>query len=457
MTHQRSAQMTSEDGHVPAHGGQEAGDGTTPLPDGVDTVELVLGDSAGILRGKRIPAAMWSDVAEHGVAIANLLFEWSPLCEVRDDAPYSAIPNGIPDIHLTPLLDTLRRVPWRPGAARVLCEAREADGSPVRVDPRDALRRVVRRATELGYEAKTAFEIEFYLLDAATHRPREDTMQCYSMERGASYEAVLAPIRNLIRAFGIPVEACNTEYAQGQFEVNLRYGEALETADGAIQFRNAVKEIAHQHGWLATFMAKPFDGLSGSGVHIHQSLWREGRNAFSDEDGRLSEIGRFYLGGLQRHMPALTLLGSPTPNAMKRREDYSFCPTTATWGGDNRTVGIRVIEGRPSAVRIEQRDAAADCNPYLVIAAQIAAGLDGIERRTEPSARCDRDGYADEDAVALARTIPEAVHALRDSAFATEVFDPLLIETFIGFCEFEHRAIHSHVTELERQRYLEAF
>jgi glutamine synthetase len=427
-----------------------------PLPEGVHTVELVVGDSAGILRGKRMPAAMWPHVVRHGVAMANVIFEWSPCCEIRTDAPYSALADGVPDVHLMPLTETLQPVPWRPGTARVLCRAIEADGSAVRVDPREALLRQLDHAATLGYEPRAAFEIEFYLLDPQTRRPREDSIQCYSIERGARYEDVLAPMRDLIAAFGIPIEGCNTEYAPGQFEVNIRYDQTLQMADMAVQFRNAVKEIAAQHGFLATFMAKPFGDLSGSGVHIHQSLWRDGENLFSD-GGRLSELGRHYLGGLQHHMPALTLFGSPTPNAFKRRADYSFCPTTASWGGDNRTVGLRVIEGEGSAVRIEQRDGAADCNPYLTIAAQLAAGLDGIERSLEPGPRCDGDGYRSADAVRLADDVPSAIAALEASELARTALDPLLVESFIGFCRCEHEAVTSQVSELERDRYLEAY
>jgi len=156
-------------------------------------------------------------------------------------------------------------------------------------------------------------------------------------------------------------------------------------------------------------------------------------------------------------MPALTLFGSPTPNAFKRRADYSFCPTTATWGGDNRTVGIRVIEGEDDAVRIEQRDGSADCNPYLAMAAQIAAGLDGLERQLEPGPRCAGDGYTDGDAVRLADSVPDAIAALQRGDPPLHAFDPLLIETYIGFCATEHRAVTSRVSDIERERYLEAY
>jgi glutamine synthetase len=437
-------------------GQASAPDAVAALPEGVHTVELVVGDSAGVLRGKRVPATMWPNVLRNGVALANVIFEWSPNCEIRDDAPYSRLTGGVPDVHIHPIVETLRAVPWRPGSARVLCEAVEHGGQPVPIDPRRALKRVLDDVAALGYDVKAAVEIEFHLLDPLTRRPREESLQCYSIERGGLYEEVLAPMRNLITEFGIPIEACNTEYAPGQFEVNVRYGDALTAADMAVQFRNAVKEIATQHGWLATFMPKPYDDLGGSGVHIHQSLWRDGENAFSD-GGQLSELGRFYLGGLQRHMPDMTLLGSPTPTAYKRRQDYSFCPTTASWGGDNRTVGLRVIEGDPNAVRIEQRDASADCNPYLALAAQVAAGLDGMRNSIEPGPRCDADGYTTDAAPRLATSVPEAIAALEGSELARATFDPMLLETYAGFCRYEHDAIYGRVSDLERERYMEAY
>jgi glutamine synthetase len=325
----------------------------------------------------------------------------------------------------------------------------------VPIDPREALKRQVGRAAAMGFDVQAALEVEFYLLEPATGLPRETTIQCYSIERGALYEPVIGPMRRQMEDYGIPIEACNTEYAPGQFEVNIRYGEVLGSVDRFVHFRNAVKEIAADHGWLATFMAKPFTEHSGSGLHVHQSLWQGGSNAFSDGSGQLSDVGRHYLAGLVEHMPHLTLFGSPSPNALKRRQDYSFCPTTATWGGDNRTVAVRVIEGADDTVRLEQRDGSANCNPYLLVAAQLAAGLDGIERELEPPPIAG-DGYANTEAPRLADNVPDAVAALRGGELAWSAFEPLLVETFIGYCQVEHDAIHAEVSEVERRRYLEA-
>ena len=230
----------------------------------------------------------------------------------------------------------------------------------------------------------------------------------------------------------------------------------MRTADNAIWFRTAVKDIAAQHGYLASFMAKPFTNESGCGMHIHQSLWKNGRNVFAD-GGKLSKVGRHYLGGLQTHMRELALLGSPTPNAMRRRKPYTFCPTTDAWAVDNRTVGLRVIQGSDNAVRIEQRDGASDCNPYLVLAAQIAAGLDGIARKLEPAPPSEGDEYADQLGNPLPTSIPEACELLEGSSFAKDVMDPRLVEALCAIARFEHDTIFGVVSDAELARYADVF
>lgn len=425
------------------------------LPEGIHTVQLAVPDAAGVLRGKLIPAPAWRAVAEDGIHMASVLYTWTPRCEIRPDDEWLDPDKGWPDMHVLPL-DDLRVVPWRPGFAITLCDTREEDDGELPVSPRTALQRVLAKAAGLGFEVRIGFEVEFYLLDAQTKQPRHQDIQCYGLARAAEYEDVLGPMRNDLIALGIPIEAANTEYAPGQVEINVRYDEAMRTADNAVLFRNAVKEIAAQHGYLATFMAKLSHDQSGSGVHVHHSLWRDGKNVFSDE-GHLSDTGRWYLGGLQKHMPEFTLFGSPTPNSYKRRQAYSFCPKNASWGHDNRTVALRVIEGSESAVRIEQRDGSSDANPYLIMAAQIAAGLRGVEQQIEPGPPTDADAYADRSAVPLPSNIPEAVEALEKSDLAHEVFGDLLVRVVTGGARHEHAYVNERVSDIERERYLEAF
>jgi glutamine synthetase len=426
------------------------------LPEGTHTVELAVPDAFGVLRGKRVPASSWPTVAVSGLHMCSVIFSWTPRCEIRDSDEWLPPERGWPDMHVRPMPETIRAVPWRPGSAMVLCDVTEEDGNELAVSPRRVLQSVVDRAADMGFVVNIGFEIEFYLLDAQTLEPRHGDIQCYGIARGSEYEPVLAPMRNQLVDFEIPIEASNTEYAPGQVEVNVRYGEALATADRAVLFRNAVREIAAQHGYVASFMAKIRSNQSGSGLHLHHSLWRDGRNAFA-EDGGLSELGRHYLGGLQQHMAEFSLFGSPTPNAFKRRQPYSFCPMSASWGIDNRTTGLRVIEGADSSVRIEQRDGSADANPYLIMAAQIAAGLDGVEHGVEPGPRQVGDAYAQPSAPALPMTVPEAAALLEKSELAAKVFGDKLVSVVCGLARHEHMLINSEVSEVERARYLDAF
>ncbi len=428
---------------------------TDDLVAGTHTVVVALGDLSGILRGKRLHASMWESVAEHGMAMAGAIFVLDMTCDIWD-TPFANMDNGYPDIYVVPVPGTLRPVPWAEGTMLALGAATQEGGSPVPVDPRRALQSVLAKVDDLGYVAKVGVELEFYLLDPETKLPVDKGVQVYGIARGAQFEHVLGPIRNQCTEFGIPIEVSNPEYSSGQFEVNIKYGEALTAVDNAILFRNAVKEIAAQHGLLATFMAKPYTDESGSGLHIHQSLWKGDTNVFADGN-HLSDLGRYYIGGLREHMVELTLFGAPTPNSFKRRVPYSFCPANNSWGGDNRTVGIRVIEGRPSAVRVEQRDASAEANPYMVVAGQLAAGLHGIEEQLDPGPRNGGDAYAEADAVPLPTSIPEAVAALRGSDFARSVFDPQLLEILIQMSEREEAFLRSAVTDFERDRYLEVY
>ena len=236
--------------------------------------------------------------------------------------------------------------------------------------------------------------------------------------------------------------------------MNIRYDEALLAADRVVMFRSLVKQLAHAHGYLATFMAKPFFEESGSGFHAHYSAWKGGKNAFANK-GKLNDTGRHFLGGLQNRMAETALAGATTPNAYRRRQPYTFCPINTAWGGDNRTVGLRVIEGADSAVRVEKRDGSADCNPYYLLACDIAAGLDGIENKTEPSARTEGNAYESEDAEPIPADIATAVEKARASDFMKDVISEDALEILIQQAEREIEFIGAQVTPVEFDRYLE--
>ncbi len=429
-------------------------DNFTKLPEGTHTVAMGTGDMNGIMRGKRIPASHWPTICKNGNAMSIATFAIDMACDVWD-TPYVNFDNGYPDMHLFPIMEPVA-VPWEEGVAFCMARAEGMDHKPVPIDPRGALVAQVERASSMGYTVQVGTELEFYLLDPETKMPRDEGIQVYSLARAAELEHVLGPIRSEINEMGIPIEQSNPEYAPGQVEVNIRYDEALLAADRVIMFRNLVKELALDSGYIATFMSKPFIEQSGNGFHTHHSLWKDGKNVFSD-GGKLSKTGLSYLAGLQSKMCEMALASATTPNAYRRYQPFSFCPTNTTWGVDNRTVGLRVILGSDSAVRVEKRNGAADCNPYLHIAAEIAAGLDGIEQGMTPSAETTGNGYLDEEAAPLPTDISTAIELARGSDWLKGVLGDLIHELLLQQADREVEFIASQVTPVELDRYLGNF
>lgn len=427
----------------------------TKLPEGTHTVALGTGDMNGVMRGKRIPASHWPTICENGNAMSTATFAIDMTCDVWD-TPYVNFDNGYPDMHLFPITQPVA-VPWEPGVAFAMGRTEGMDHKPVPIDPRGALVDQMERASSLGYTVNVGTELEFYLLDPETKLPRDAGIQVYSLSRAAELEHVLGPIRSQINEMGIPIEQSNPEYAAGQVEVNIRYDEALLAADRLIMFRNLVKELALAHSYIATFMSKPFVAESGNGFHTHHSLWKDGKNTFSD-GGKLSKTGLSYLAGMQKRMCETALVSATTPNAYRRRQPYTFCPINNCWGIDNRTVGLRVIEGSDSSTRVEKRDGSADCNPYYHLACEIAAGLDGIEQSLEPTPMCEGNGYELEDAAPLPSDLNTALDLARESDFMKSVVGEDRLTILIQQGEREQALIDEYMannlTPVETERYL---
>lgn len=425
------------------------------LPDGIHTVAIGIGDLNGVMRGKRILADRWEDVRESGIALSKAMFACDMTSDVWD-TPYVNMENGYPDMLAVPF-GPVWPVPWEEGCAFTFARALGTDHKPVPIDPRGALEAQVARAEAAGLRFQVGAELEFYLLDPETLRPVDVGNQFYGLVRAAELEHVIGPIRRLLPEVGIPLEQSNPEYAAGQVEVNICYGDVLETADRVVAFRSFVKEIAAQHGYVATFMSKPFATESGSGFHAHYSAWRNGSNVFAGADGGISSLAESFLGGLQERMAESALAVATTPNAYKRRRPYSFCPVNCCWGRDNRTVGIRVIDESPAATRIEKRDGSADCNPYYLMAVDLAAGLDGIENSAQPRQFIDGDGYAFEDAEPIPAEIGAALSLADDSAFLRRVLGEWRLEILAGQARRELALLADEVTALETSRYLRNF
>lgn len=400
---------------------------------------------------------VWTDLLgrPHVVRIRSPLLERSELLVDRGALArgFATAPRvGGDPLVLAPDLETLRAVPWDDALSVVVADVCEEDGAPSVLCSRTALRRAAAAARESGYAISAAAELEFFLVDRDTHGPVFAGVENYSLVR-VEFEPVLSAIRNELGAMDVAVEASNPEYSGGQFEVNIAHGNALQAADRAVLLRHGVRQIAHRFGLGATFMAKPWTEQSGSGMHVHQSLWADGANVFH-EGGGLSSLGRSYLAGLLDRIRELALLGSPTPNAYHRRADLSFSPTTVSWGGDNRTVAVRAVVGEEGTTRIEQRDAAADCNIYLVFAGQFLAGLDGIRRGLEPGPPVAGSAYQLEGA-RLPRTFLEAYDLFASSQAPRELLGEELVEAYLAALAPEIEVVVTSAADWERRRYAE--
>ncbi|MEP4198306.1 MAG: glutamine synthetase family protein [Aliishimia sp.] len=421
------------------------------LPEGTHTVILGFGDLNGIMRGKRIPASHWDTICKQGNALSIAMLAIDMTSDVWD-TPYVNFDNGYPDMHMFPLTKPVS-VPWEPGVAVCFARAEGMDHKPVPIDPRQVLIRQLDRAKKMGYDINVGAELEFYLLDPETGLPRDKGIEVYGLTRAAEMEHVLGPIRQFINECGIPIEQSNPEYAAGQVEVNIRYGEALETADRVVLFKSLVKQLAVAHNYLATFMPKPFFEQSGNGFHLHYSLWKDGKNVFADS-GKLNDLGKNFIAGVQTRMSETAICGSPTVNGYRRRQPYTFCPINTSWGYDNRTVGLRVIEGSDSAVRVEKRDAGADANPYLLIALDLAAGLDGIEQGMSPTAPTLGNAYEDADAEPIPTDLGVAIALARGSDWMKDVMSETMWELYCQSAERELGFFQEQVTQVEIDRYL---
>ncbi len=360
----------------------------------VEQVEVLVPDLLGILRGKRLAVehldgllaghhAMSTTVLSVDVRGENA--EGSPFMEEEGDAdrPIRADPA------------TLRPAPWRPDRALVLASFTEADGSPFWGDSRTVLTALRDRLRARGLEPVVAFEFEFYLLAAEEGPPRpldsrrrlqsDAAPEVYDLDRLAEVDGFLDTLAGYAASLGLELEAVSAEYAPGQFEVNLRHrADALQAADEALLFRLAVRRAASAAGLRATFMAKPFAQLSGSGMHVHLSLVdRAGRNLFGQQPEGEAVLRR-AVGGLLAAMPESVAIFAPNANSYRRLVPGSYAPVRANWGYNNRTVAVRIPAAQGANRRLEHRTAGADAHPHLVLAAILAGVLEGLEHGPDP-------------------------------------------------------------------------
>ncbi|KGI66484.1 glutamine synthetase family protein [Mycolicibacterium rufum] len=444
----------------------------------IGTVVIGGSDTHGVMRGKRMPIEQLPRILNHGMPVCDVFWvmhvDESDLV-ARPDGHRGYFPTeteGYPDILGVPDLGTLRVVPWHHRTALLLCDWALHDGhGPVPISPRAVLRRVVERATDLGYQPLSALELEFYLLRekaGTAHRkraeelvPLQEVPSTYGVVMGSLQEEIGELIRGHMLGYGLPVEACNPETGPGQFEITLRYGESLRAADDAFLFKSAIKEVAAQQDLLATFMAKPSSDWAGNSCHIHMSLRdTDGAALFFDREApdQLSNTLRHFTGGILASMREFTALMAPTPNSYRRYVPYSWAGTTTTWGVENRSVGVRIIRDGESGTRLEHRQPGGDANPYLATAAALAGGLHGLAQEIDPGEMTVGDVYGAPPGrhTGLPTTLGEALDLLEDSAVAREWFGDDFVEHFVAMKRAELQAQSLAVTDWEVARYLES-
>lgn len=360
-------------------------------------------------------------------------------------------PEGISGtVTLRPDWSTARPLSWDGDVTVVVADLFDGD-SPSPFCARSFLRGVAAGAEAQGLRVLAAVELEFYLVDPATGRPIHPWIDNYNLSR-LEAEPIVTAVRNDLRAMGVRVEASNPEYSGGQFEVNIAHGDLVAAADQAVLVRLLTGVLAQRGGLHATFLAKPWGDQSGSGIHVHQSLWRGDVNVFFGGQDELSEQGLNYLAGLLGSMSDFALLGSPTPNGYHRRADGSFAPTAVGWATDNRTAAVRAVLGGESATRIEHRDGGADCGLYLTVGAQVLAGLDGIDQGLQPPPMIVGNAY-EQDLPPLPRTFLEAFDRLRASALAARLLPQPLLDAYLTVLEPEVEVLITSAADWERARY----
>jgi glutamine synthetase len=428
----------------------------------IETVLVAFTDHYGRLLGKRYDGEMFVEqIAAQGAHACDYLLTVDMEMEPVPGYRFANWQLGYGDFQLVPDLATLRPATWLEKSALVLCDVKdEKTHGLVSVAPRSILRRQIVHAENMDLKPLAATELEHYLFrtsyrDAAMKGYRELEpagwyLEDYHMLQGARTEGFHAAARRHLKRSGVPVENSKGEWGKGQHELNIRYAEALEMADRHVVFKQCLKELAEASGLSVTFMAKPAAGAAGSSCHVHFSLWRDGRNAFT-KDG---EIFRWFLGGWLAHVPDVMPFYAPTVNSYKRFVDASWAPTRLAWSYDNRTAGFRVV-GEGSGLRIECRIPGADANPYLALAAALASGLDGIENRIEPPQCFVGDVYAAGNLPRVPYSLSQACETFEKSAFAKRAFGDDVVEHYAHFFRTEVRAFESAVTDWERQRYFE--
>lgn len=426
----------------------------------VDAVDIIFTNMCGVPRGKRLRRHEVLAVYKDG----RFLPGSAVIVDItgRDTEETGLVwEDGDADRHIRPIPGTLVPTPWAgPGAAQFLTGFYELDGTPNDLDPRHVLGRVIDRLAGHGLTPDVAVELEFYLLDAkrgrdgrprpARHpgsRATPQDIQVYGLAEMEEMRPYFDALYAAADAQGLPLEAAISEYAPGQFEMTLAHkADALRACDDAIMHKRMVKAVALQHGMEATFMAKPFEGSAGNGMHLHASLLDgAGQNAFASDDPQGTPLLRHAIAGMQATISEAFLIFAPNANSYRRFKANSYAPVAPTWGVNNRTVSFRVTAGAPASRHVEHRIGGADANPYLAMAAMLAGMCYGIEHKLDPGTPVVGNGY---EAQTHAPPLPTNWFAALDRFAASDVMKDYLGDRFVE--------MFSIVKRTEQERFMGA-
>lgn len=424
--------------------------------DKIDFVDLMFCDLYGNLKSVTITPRELEDCLHNG--------KWFDGSSIQG---FTRIHES--DMLLVPDASTYLRLPWQrdgKNVARIICDVHEPSKHPFEGDPRYVLKRVLNEATKKGYVYNTGPEIEFFLLESQQTRTRHDNAGYFDFSPQDAAADIRAVMVSTLERLDIKVEMSHHEGAPSQHEIDIQYAEALRSADQVLILKQALKTVAHEKGLHATFMPKPFFGINGSGMHTHQSLFDpRGRNLFYDPKDKynLSPLAYHFLGGQLAHACELAALLCPTVNSYKRLVRGYEAPVYVCWGQRNRSALIRVpkfSKGREKSTRLELRCPDPSCNPYLAFAAMLAAGLDGIAKKTQPPPPVEEDVYGFDDrrlAKFYIHTLPadlgDAIAAFEASDFLKKTLGRHIFTQYLDVKTTEWREFQRSVTDWEINRY----
>ena len=432
----------------------------------VTEIECLVPDLTGVARGKILPRQKFTE--DRGMRLPEAVVAMGVTGEFPEEGPYyDVISPTDQDMHLRPDPSTVRIVPWAVDpTAQVIHDCFDKHGVLVPFAPRSVLRRVCDLYAAEGWDPVVAPELEFYLVarnpdpDVPLKAPigrsgrAETSRQAYSIDAVNEFDPLFEDVYAYCEKMELNVDTLIHEVGAGQMEINFFHAHPLNLADEVFFFKRTVREAAMRHDMFATFMAKPIAGEPGSAMHVHQSVINRatGRNLFSNDDGSPSREFYWYVGGLQRYVPAAMALFAPYVNSYRRLVRSNSAPINIQWGTDNRTVGIRSPVATATARRIENRVIGADANPYAALAATLACGYLGIKNRIEPSAECKGDAYLGD--FQLPRSLGEALALLRDEPDLAAVLGEAFVTVYTEVKEVEYAEFMKVISPWEREHLL---